>query len=55
MACPDCGSAVRPLLTIASGEWNGGSRSRRPLEDTDRTPAGPTLLSYDHPHLQNIQ
>ncbi|MFF7450509.1 MULTISPECIES: hypothetical protein [unclassified Streptomyces] len=68
MACPECGAAVRPLLTIDGYEYDGGSRSWRPYEDTG--PATPTHLaigrdhalqlyvctvSYDHPHLRNVQ
>ncbi|MFJ2648205.1 hypothetical protein ACIO1C_15900 [Streptomyces sp. NPDC087420] len=37
MACPECGSDVRPLLTIDSGEWDGGSESWRPFEDAGYT------------------
>ncbi|MFE7395122.1 hypothetical protein [Streptomyces sp. NPDC057557] len=33
MACPEYGSDVRPLLTIDGSEWDGGSGSRRPVED----------------------
>ncbi|MDN0193711.1 hypothetical protein [Streptomyces sp. S.PNR 29] len=76
MACPECGSAVRPLLTIDGAEWDGGSGSWRPVEDADHDghhsdgPACATCLnigrgycmqlyvctvSYDHPHLQNMQ
>jgi len=36
MACIECGSDVRPLLTIDGSEWDGGSGSRRPVEDADR-------------------
>ncbi|MEU6916813.1 hypothetical protein [Streptomyces olindensis] len=37
MSCPECGSGVRPLLTIDGTEWDGGSGSWRPLEDADYT------------------
>ncbi|MYV55595.1 hypothetical protein [Streptomyces sp. SID3212] len=37
MACPACGSGVRPLLTIDGSEWDGGSESWRPSEDADYT------------------
>ncbi|MDN3024668.1 hypothetical protein [Streptomyces sp. S.PB5] len=68
MSCEECGSDVRPLLTIDGWECDGGSRSWFPLGDTGS--AWPTHLSigrdhalqlyvcvtsYDHPHLRNIQ
>ncbi len=37
MSCPECGSGVRPLLTIDGVEWDGGSSSWRPLEDAGYT------------------
>ncbi|GLX00769.1 hypothetical protein [Microtetraspora sp. NBRC 16547] len=37
MNCDACGSEYRPLLTISSGEWDGGSGSWIPLEDRDHT------------------
>ncbi|MGA5449732.1 hypothetical protein ACPCVO_24090 [Streptomyces umbrinus] len=37
MACPECGSDVRPLLTIDGTEWDGGSGSWRPTEDAHYT------------------
>ncbi|GAB2862125.1 hypothetical protein GCM10027074_31790 [Streptomyces deserti] len=37
MACPECGSDVRPLLTIDGCEWDGGSGSWRPIEDAGYT------------------
>jgi hypothetical protein len=37
MACPECGSDVRPLLTLDGTEWDGGSGSWRPVEDADYT------------------
>ncbi|HEY9368739.1 hypothetical protein [Streptomyces sp.] len=33
MECPDCGGEVRPLLTVASGEWDGEG-DWRPVEDS---------------------
>ncbi|MEV7278937.1 hypothetical protein [Streptomyces sp. NPDC093111] len=33
MHCPSCDTEYRPLLTVSSGEWDGGSRSWIPLED----------------------
>jgi hypothetical protein len=33
MACAECGAGMRPLLTLDSTEWDGGSRSWRPVED----------------------
>ncbi|MET9226405.1 hypothetical protein [Lentzea sp. NPDC003310] len=50
LSCPDCGAAVGPLLTIASGEWDG-NRSWRPVEETDGastiypSPSEPTMVS----------
>lgn len=35
MACAECSSNVRPLLTIDGSEWHGGSGSWRPVEDAD--------------------
>ncbi|MFD0623305.1 hypothetical protein ACFQ2K_11335 [Streptomyces sanglieri] len=32
MKCPDCGGAVRPLLTVDSAEWDN-EQSWRPVED----------------------
>ncbi|MFF0747157.1 hypothetical protein ACFYVL_42910 [Streptomyces sp. NPDC004111] len=52
MACPTCGSNVRPLLTLDGCEWDGGSVSWRPLEDAHdageyfRGPANPTQLTF---------
>jgi hypothetical protein len=37
MACAECGSGVRPLLTIDGDEWDGGSGSWRPVEDAGYT------------------
>nr|WP_237419108.1 hypothetical protein [Kitasatospora sp. SID7827] len=34
--CGVCGAAMELLLTVDSSEWDGGSRSWRPLEDRDR-------------------
>ncbi|MFE2303240.1 hypothetical protein ACFXAW_34165 [Streptomyces sp. NPDC059445] len=34
MSCPECGSDVRPLLTVDGAEWDG-NKSWRPLEDAD--------------------
>lgn len=34
MACAECGSGLLPLLTIDGREWDGGSRSWRPVEDS---------------------
>lgn len=31
-----CGTPMRPLLTVSSGEWDGSSKSWVPLEDRDR-------------------
>jgi hypothetical protein len=51
MACPECGSDVRPLLTIDGSEWDGGSGSWRPVEDAGYTglrflgPANSTQLN----------
>ncbi|MFD4945355.1 hypothetical protein ACFWNT_23180 [Streptomyces sp. NPDC058409] len=51
MVCAECGSVVRPLLTIDGSEWDGGSGSWRPVEDGDYTglhflgPANATQLN----------
>ncbi|KOV93409.1 hypothetical protein ADK65_32185 [Streptomyces sp. NRRL B-1140] len=37
MSCHECGSGVRPLLTVDGVEWDGGSGSWRPLEDAGWT------------------
>lgn len=34
MSCPECGSDVRPLVTVDGAEWDGNT-SWRPLEDAD--------------------
>ncbi|WP_320783827.1 hypothetical protein [Streptomyces sp. CRN 30] len=67
--CPECGSEMSPLLTIASAEWDDGTRSWMPYEDQDAT-AHPTMLelaggydlqlytcptSPDHPHTGLLQ
>ncbi|GAA1015960.1 hypothetical protein Aple_011110 [Acrocarpospora pleiomorpha] len=78
MLCATCKTECRPLLTVSSGEWDGGSGSWIPLEDRV-PPAGPVGLrepsdppmvsigrgynmqiyicpvSFDHPHLENMQ
>ncbi|MEV4559771.1 hypothetical protein AB0K51_22625 [Kitasatospora sp. NPDC049285] len=43
MNCEVCQAEYRPLLTVSSGEWDGGSRSWIPLEDRE-DPPGPTGL-----------
>ncbi|MBT2440358.1 hypothetical protein J7E93_09600 [Streptomyces sp. ISL-36] len=35
--CPACGTPMPPLLTVAHGEWDGGSESWIPLEDREPT------------------
>ena len=42
MKCDTCGATYQPLLTVSSGEWDGGSGSWIPLEDRDRS--GPVGL-----------
>ncbi|MEU6087392.1 hypothetical protein ABZ865_11390 [Streptomyces sp. NPDC047085] len=37
MSCAECGSGVRPLFTVDSAEWDGGSGSWRPVEDAGYT------------------
>ncbi|MFE1197306.1 hypothetical protein ACFW6E_31835 [Streptomyces olivaceoviridis] len=37
MDCLTCGAPLHLLLTIDSSEWDGGSRSWRPLEDQERS------------------
>ncbi|MEV8096094.1 hypothetical protein [Kitasatospora sp. NPDC085879] len=43
MHCEICNAAYRSLLTVSSGEWDGGSGSWIPLEDRE-APAGPIGL-----------
>ncbi|MEU2264387.1 hypothetical protein ABZ557_29875 [Streptomyces sp. NPDC019645] len=39
LPCPECGTGTTPLLTIASSEWNSGSKSWAPEEEgTNPTP-----------------
>lgn len=51
MRCDECQAPARPLLTIDSGEWDGGTGSWRPVEDTDLDappypgPANPTMIT----------
>lgn len=35
IACDACGAAMVELLTVSSGEWDGGSRSWIPVEDRE--------------------
>ncbi|MEW9534652.1 hypothetical protein AB0B72_39540, partial [Microbispora sp. NPDC049125] len=42
MLCATCKTECRPLLTVSSGEWDGGSGSWIPLED--RVSPGPAGL-----------
>jgi hypothetical protein len=35
MDCDECGAPMEPLLTAASGEWDGGTGSWRPVEDAE--------------------
>ncbi|MFI8423686.1 hypothetical protein [Streptomyces sp. NPDC085479] len=52
MYCPSCETEYRPLLTVSSGEWDGGSGSWIPLED--RVPPERTGLRspFDPPMVQ---
>ncbi|MFI6955528.1 hypothetical protein ACIBJI_18855 [Nocardia sp. NPDC050408] len=43
MNCEICNAKYQPLLTISSGEWDGGSGSWIPLEDRE-APSGPIGL-----------
>ncbi|MGY0458712.1 hypothetical protein ACW14Y_00450 [Kitasatospora sp. cg17-2] len=43
MHCETCDAQYKPLLTVGSGEWGGGSGSWIPLEDREE-PSGPTGL-----------
>ncbi|MFF9024239.1 hypothetical protein [Streptomyces eurythermus] len=60
MACAECGSPVRPLLTFDGAEWDGGSRSWRPLEDAGYTgpmfqgPSGQTELNFGRGYCMQI-
>jgi hypothetical protein len=40
LICQSCGATMVPLLTISSGEWDGGSESWVPLEDLPAKPGG---------------
>lgn len=68
--CTECGGEVRPLLTLAGHEWDDGSASWRPAEESGTAAAQDTHLtigrgyslqlyvcaaSYGHPHVQNMQ
>lgn len=37
MDCDDCGAPMELLLTAASGEWDGGTGSWRPVEDAEES------------------
>ncbi|WP_342795309.1 hypothetical protein [Kitasatospora viridis] len=43
MHCETCNAEYQPLLTVSSGEWDGGSGSWIPLEDRE-APTGPVGL-----------
>ncbi|MEV4925351.1 hypothetical protein [Streptomyces roseoverticillatus] len=46
--CGECGGPVEALLTVASSEWDGRSRSWRPAEDMDGHPyhtQSPTIVT----------
>ncbi|MFC6598135.1 hypothetical protein [Kitasatospora paranensis] len=43
MHCRSCNTPYKPLFTVDSGEWDGGSGSWIPLEDREE-PSGPTGL-----------
>ncbi|MEV4434857.1 hypothetical protein [Streptomyces sp. NPDC049585] len=47
LSCP-CGAPVEPLLTLDGAEWDGGSGSWRPVEDTD-VPGRPPYPSLNGP------
>jgi hypothetical protein len=69
--CPACGTAMDPLLTVASREWDDTSRGWIPYEDrANAGQANPTMVeiaggynlqlytcpaSPDHPHADLIQ
>ncbi|KOG31277.1 hypothetical protein [Streptomyces resistomycificus] len=60
MSCPECRAAVRPLLTLDSSEWDGGSLSWRPVEDGGhrgpmfRGPAQATRLRIGRDHALQL-
>ena len=61
MNCETCGSEYRPLLTIDSGEWDGGSGSWIPLEDRDhpgpvgiRRPWNPPMIEIGRGYNMQI-
>ncbi|SDK00425.1 hypothetical protein SAMN04487820_103375 [Actinopolyspora mzabensis] len=35
--CEECGAGVGPLMAVDDREWDGGSRSWRPVEDNEKT------------------
>lgn len=52
--CPACGSEMVPLLTIASVEWDGATRSWIPYEDQDRTEPSASCLTPRQPPMITI-
>ncbi|MEU1308834.1 hypothetical protein ABZ419_08050 [Streptomyces cinnamoneus] len=69
--CPTCGTAMDPLLTIATFEWDSGYRSWVPYEDqADESSSQPTRVQIgsgykqqlyicpaapEHPHIELMQ
>lgn len=54
MHCETCDAQYKPLLTIGSAEWDGGSGSWIPLEDREE-PSGPTgVRSRANPPMVTI-
>ncbi|MGW4381503.1 hypothetical protein [Kitasatospora sp. NPDC004531] len=52
MRCESCDAECRPLLTVGSGEWDGGSGSWIPLEDRDAPPAAGLRQPSNPPMVQ---
>ncbi|GHJ42844.1 hypothetical protein Cs7R123_01860 [Catellatospora sp. TT07R-123] len=68
--CAECGTAMTLLFTADSGEWDGGSRSWRPLEEPEGAKSDPVdvtigrgyslyvfrcPVSFDHPPATAMQ
>ncbi|MBB5866825.1 hypothetical protein F4553_000204 [Allocatelliglobosispora scoriae] len=70
MDCAECGAAMTLLFTAASGEWDGGNGSWRPVEEPETASCDPTGVtigrgyslhvfrcpaSFEHPHSTAMQ
>ncbi|WP_089104876.1 hypothetical protein [Streptomyces hyaluromycini] len=54
MHCDVCKATYRPLLTVSSGEWDGGSGSWIPLEDREEPSAPVGLRKPSDPPMVQI-